>query len=100
MSADAAWKEGYQEGYRRALYAAQPRTITTAEELEALPDGSVVLAHWSDNSQPDYQMTRCPEGGASAGGGFGLAGGSHWLKMWSWGATLTVTHEPSTGETK
>ena len=70
-----------------------PRQIFTVMELEALPVGSVVLAHWADGSMEDYQMMRCREGGASSGGGFGLAADSHWINMASWGATLTVLLE-------
>lgn len=71
-----------------------PRIIEKMLDLSSLPVGSVVRAHWPDNSQPDYQMTRCPEGGASSGGGFGLAGGSQWLDMADWGAVLTVLYAP------
>lgn len=70
------------------------KQISTVEELDALAVGSVVAAHWPDGSQPDYQMMRCPEGAASAGGGFGVGGGSHWLNMASWGAELTVLYTP------
>jgi len=83
-AADAILAAGYTK----------PRTITTVEELDALPEGSVVLAQWADKSQDDYQMMRCSEGAASVGGGYGLAGGSHWLEMADWGAELTVLFTP------
>lgn len=75
-----------------ALAAAnKAATITTVEELDALPVGTVVLAHWEDHSQPDYHAMKCRDGGASSSG-FGVSSGRHWTGMASWGATLTVLH--------
>lgn len=68
--------------------------VTTEDEMEALPVGSVVRATWElghPNEQTPYTMTRCPEGGASVGG-WGLASGEHWRAMANWGATLTVIY--------
>lgn len=42
MTIDEAWREGYQEGYRRALDATLPRTVATAEDLDAVPDGIIL----------------------------------------------------------
>lgn len=79
-------------GYRK------PRTITTVEELDALPVGSVVLAHWADGSQSDYQVTRCPDGSGAASSRFSIAGGAIWLGMAEWGAELTVLYTPEAAE--
>lgn len=65
--------------------------VTTVEELDALPVGSVVLAHWENGSQPDYHAMKCRDGGASSSG-FAVTSGKHWTGMASWGATLTVLH--------
>ena len=54
-----------------ALKAAKPRTITTAEELDALPVGSVVLhngrafQHYPAYPAPfdEYQKWKCADGG-------------------------------------
>lgn len=58
-------------------------------ELEALPVGSVVRAHWPDGSQPDYLAMRGTSGAASTAGA-GVFGGVHWLRLATWGAQLTV----------
>ena len=48
-AAQALWqvqpltRENVRAAARRALEAAAPRTITTVEELDALPEGSVVM---------------------------------------------------------
>lgn len=69
--------------------------ITTVELLNALPVGSVVLAHWEDGSQPDHQVVRSgrSEGGATASG-WTLANERQWDAIVSWGAVLTVLHRP------
>lgn len=72
------------------------RTITTIEELAALPVGSVVLAHWPDGRQPDHRVVRVSEGGAGVRG-WTLAGPRHWKEMPEWGAELTIVFVP--GET-
>lgn len=93
---DDVWQAGQENGEAHLakrisllLDAIAPTTVSSEEELEELPVGSTVLAHWEDGSQPDYHMMRCREGGASSSG-FGVAGGKHWTGMANWGATLTV----------
>ena len=65
--------------------------VTTAEELDALPVGSVVQAHWEDGSQADFLAMRCRDGGASSSG-VGVYSGKYWTGMAEWGATLTLIH--------
>lgn len=62
------------------------------DELEALPVGSVVKAHWPDGSQPDYQATRCAEFQSASAGQYGVLGGRHWTGMAGWGAEITVLY--------
>lgn len=75
------------------MVAMEPRIVTTEDDFEALPIGSVISSYWSDGSHSPYQTTRVPEGSASCGSGFGLAGGSHWLAIAGWGAINTVLYE-------
>ena len=67
----------------------KPLEFFIKDELERLPIGSVVKAHWPDGSQPDYLAMRTSEGMASSGGA-GVLGGKFWLGMASWGAELTI----------
>jgi hypothetical protein len=67
----------------------KPIELFVKQELERLPIGSVVKAHWPDGSQPDYLAMR-GESGAASTAGAGIFGGQHWLGLASWGAELTI----------
>ena len=70
-------------------------TITTAEELAALPVRSQVLAHWPDGSQLDHVSVRIDGNyGGSTSGGYSLLRSHAWCRMVGWGATLTVLYRP------
>jgi hypothetical protein len=72
--------------------------VSTREELAELPVGSVVKAHWTDGSQPDYRVMRIEkDGGASTGQG-SVAGGKWWTALAGWGAELTVLYRADGGE--
>lgn len=47
VNVDEVWESGYHAGYA----AAKPRTIETAEELDSLPEGSIIL---TPSTNPNY----------------------------------------------
>lgn len=78
-----------------ALTAALPHlhpVIETRDELDALPLGSLIHAHWPDGSQPDQHVFRCEDESGVSVGYCIIAGGRHWLDMIDWGAELTVLY--------
>lgn len=75
------------------IEAPATRTVTTPEQLDALPLGAVVQAHWDDPERPDHVSMRGPDGDV-ANGGYSVAGGLRWRAMASWGATLIVVSIP------
>lgn len=70
------------------------RTITTPEELRALPPRSVVLGRWPDGRTFTAIRSNDDAGGAAAGS-YGIQGTREWLQMAEWGAELTVLHDTS-----
>lgn len=65
-------------------------------DLASLPPRTMVLAHWEDDSQPDYVAVRTVEvTGEATRPGFALLGTQEWGRLTAWGAVLTVLFTPS-----
>lgn len=77
-----------------AAIETEPRVVTTEQELEALPLGTVVRAQFPESIQRDSIVMRAPEG-ASSSSGYGTTSGEGWLAMARWGAVLTVVSIPA-----
>lgn len=85
------WRPYAEDSQEPAPAQKKENTDPFKDDLDSLPVGTVVLAHWADGSQPDMQIMRC-HGGYSSQAGFAVSGGRHWTDMSEWGAVITVLH--------
>lgn len=68
-------------------------SLTTTDQLAAMPPRSQVLAHWPDGSKPDTVVTRtASDHGVAKADTDILAGTGLWLELLTWGAELTAKH--------
>lgn len=81
-----------REGWRRDTdESSRGERLRTEQDLEALPVGSVVKAHWADGSQEDYTVIRSDKGGAGSGS-FGVMSGNDWIGIVWWGTEITLLY--------